>query len=1250
MPLLADAMRQGRRPGAVLRRPLQGAAESVCGPLPTSGCPSRRCTTRTATRPSSELRATAPPQTLFVTADGRIAGHKVGEIKSQDELDAPGRSATSAWRCEPGADGVRRPAGLAATAGRGRRARPARAAQQLPAAGRGGRESAVLMLFGEAARLEAARDVLLIERAHDMRSHAGQVAFPGGAVDPGDEDEVAAALREAVEETGLDPAGVDVFGTLPALFLPPSGFVVTPVLGWWREPSPVSVVDPREVASVHRVPLAELLDPANRLRVQPPERLRRRRVRRGRSAGVGLHRGPARPDAAAGRLGAAVGPHRRPRPARRALAGDPAGRGGGAPVNWLDLVLLVSAVSFAFSGYRQGFVVGVLAFAGFLGGGVVGLLARAALVDAGRVRRRADAARRRHRAAGRTIGQIALGLARRVVRDRITWRPARVVDAGLGAAVSVVAMLVVAWFLASALRPGPLRRCRAQISDSHVVPAVDQVMPEQASTLFSSFRRVLDDNGLPTVFGGLSPERIRPVARPTARSPAPQRIRRAARQHREDQRHGDVCSRQPRRQRLRLRPAARPDQRPRRRRGRRARRCASSGVGRQLRRPGGRLRPGSRPRGALRARPDARPRWHFDDTARSAATRPWSPASRRGPVPAGARPGSATRSTRAARTSTTARQVDPRGLLAVRRRRARQLRRPAAHARRRGVRRGLRQVAGRREHRLRAHRRRGAPVAQAGRAADPRSPPAPAPERDSHGSAARARQGARRLAVGRPAPSARARAAATRPATSISYGGAPAYGAMRAAPAAAGCARRCGCRGAGGSARPRAGPGPATGRARRRARPSRCPRAPRGRGTAGRRRAGAGPRSGTPPVEAPSRRGPAPRRSAPCGSGRPSPSRGRALRARPAGVPVARPCRRSPVRLRVVEPADQLRVERSRVLLVREVPDAGQQAPAVGRLDVAARTLRAARRARTGPARRARAGWARSTGLASGGRSATRRGAGASAAPSGRTRARCARPRGSAPPAGSGPRSPRPASPARPSRAGVRRRAASSATSWRSGTTAPGSRGRAGWPGPVGLGEVRPAQPPGVRHRHRHQAAHLPGCTTDGPGDQAAPAVPDDDGVPRAQRPDHPGDVLGEGARVVAARRLVAGAVAAQVHRGGAVARRRPARAAGAARPTRTPGSRAGTGRAGRRRPRRRGSGRRWPRPCGAPTARRRGRRRRRALVVVGVSAFADRGCLRNAAVSLLVRIVRSGGPTLETAFLPPGRARRRPPGRPPRR
>ncbi len=131
----------------------------------------------------------------------------------------------------------------------------------------GGRRGAVLLLFGHAAQ---GPDLLIIERARDMRSHPGQPAFPGGAVDPEDDSVVAAALREAQEETGLDPAGVDVWGALPALWLPPSGFVVSPVLAWWRDDSPVSAMDPGEVASVHRVPWSDLMDPQRRVLVRHP--------------------------------------------------------------------------------------------------------------------------------------------------------------------------------------------------------------------------------------------------------------------------------------------------------------------------------------------------------------------------------------------------------------------------------------------------------------------------------------------------------------------------------------------------------------------------------------------------------------------------------------------------------------------------------------------------------------------------------------------------------------------------------------------------------------------------------------------------------------------------------------------------------------------------------------------------------------------------------------------------------------------
>lgn len=141
--------------------------------------------------------------------------------------------------------------------------------------------SAVLILFGAldeveathpCAQVHAAVDVLLTQRAATLRTHAGQVAFPGGRLDAGDGDVIATALREAQEETGLDPAGVDVLGVLPPVPVSVSGYVVHPVIGWWRDPSQVAVVDQAEASAVFRVPVADLVAPENRFRVTPPGR------------------------------------------------------------------------------------------------------------------------------------------------------------------------------------------------------------------------------------------------------------------------------------------------------------------------------------------------------------------------------------------------------------------------------------------------------------------------------------------------------------------------------------------------------------------------------------------------------------------------------------------------------------------------------------------------------------------------------------------------------------------------------------------------------------------------------------------------------------------------------------------------------------------------------------------------------------------------------------------------------------------
>jgi len=131
----------------------------------------------------------------------------------------------------------------------------------------GGRHSAILILFGDSG---AGPDMLLVQRSNSLRRHAGQPAFPGGVIDAEDDGPVGAALREAAEEARVDPSGVDVISLLPDLYIARTGYRVSPVLAWWREPVPVAPGDPAEVASVARVPVADLADPGRRLMIRYP--------------------------------------------------------------------------------------------------------------------------------------------------------------------------------------------------------------------------------------------------------------------------------------------------------------------------------------------------------------------------------------------------------------------------------------------------------------------------------------------------------------------------------------------------------------------------------------------------------------------------------------------------------------------------------------------------------------------------------------------------------------------------------------------------------------------------------------------------------------------------------------------------------------------------------------------------------------------------------------------------------------------
>ena len=146
----------------------------------------------------------------------------------------------------------------------------------MPPEGTDARRGAVLMVFADRHDDPTAPDdlahrgeLLLTERAHHMRSHPGQVSFPGGSLDDG-ETAREAALREAYEEIGLVPAEIEVFGELPELWLPPSNFAVTPILAYWRERGEVRVESPDEVHAIHHVSIAELLDAEHRINVRHP--------------------------------------------------------------------------------------------------------------------------------------------------------------------------------------------------------------------------------------------------------------------------------------------------------------------------------------------------------------------------------------------------------------------------------------------------------------------------------------------------------------------------------------------------------------------------------------------------------------------------------------------------------------------------------------------------------------------------------------------------------------------------------------------------------------------------------------------------------------------------------------------------------------------------------------------------------------------------------------------------------------------
>ncbi|WP_116247997.1 MarP family serine protease [Nocardiopsis sp. FIRDI 009] len=181
----------------------------------------------------------------------------------------------------------------------------------------------------------------------------------------------------------------------------------------------------------------------------------------------------------------------------------------------LDVILIVLLLLFAVTGYRQGFIVGVFSFSGFIGGGVLAALTAPTYIqewvaDPGRQALVAIAVVFLSAA----LGQFLFSYLGTLVRNRVTWDSARVLDAMGGAVVSGLSVLLVAWFIGSTVANSALPFVAGQVQNSRVLQSVDSVMPESARGGFLTFRRIVDQSDFPQVFSGLGTGELAEVEPP----------------------------------------------------------------------------------------------------------------------------------------------------------------------------------------------------------------------------------------------------------------------------------------------------------------------------------------------------------------------------------------------------------------------------------------------------------------------------------------------------------------------------------------------------------------------------------------------------------------------------------------------------------------------------------------------------------------------------------------------------------------
>jgi S1-C subfamily serine protease len=181
----------------------------------------------------------------------------------------------------------------------------------------------------------------------------------------------------------------------------------------------------------------------------------------------------------------------------------------------VDLILIGLALVFAFSGFRQGVIVSATSFFGFFGGAVLGAQLSRPVADRldGTPTTRVFAALVVVLAAA-LLGQVLAGALGRAVRRRVTWQPAEIVDSVAGAVLSAIAVLLVAWMVATPLARAPFPQVASQVKASALVQAVDRTVPDGVRGIYDSLREAIDRNGLPDVLDPLTPTQVPAVAAP----------------------------------------------------------------------------------------------------------------------------------------------------------------------------------------------------------------------------------------------------------------------------------------------------------------------------------------------------------------------------------------------------------------------------------------------------------------------------------------------------------------------------------------------------------------------------------------------------------------------------------------------------------------------------------------------------------------------------------------------------------------